>query len=154
MALTTRIHNAFDNEMVYAVVRMDHKTHKALKEFMHCDDKVVIRFKHGVKLCYRGYGWYRLEASNSHRAVEKVEFALKLIRRFMRDEEAKTNEALKLLAPTIKDPDLKLVSFSNAHSEGEYGYMGIVSDVPPPPVSTSKLNALVAKFQRPQHKAH
>jgi hypothetical protein len=48
----------------------------------------------------------------------------------------------------MKDPDLKIVSFSNAYSEGEYGYMGVPQRKP---ASQHKLNALVAKFGRPQN---
>ena len=154
MAITTRIHNGFDNEMIYVVVRMDQKTHAALKQFMHCKDKLAIRFPHGVKLMTRGRGWYRMDASNEHRGVEKIMFAMKAIRRFIKDEEAKVDEELKRMAPILRDPNLKIVSFSNAHSEGEYGYMGIAIQQKPQPVSTNKLNALVAKFQRPAQKAH
>lgn len=157
MAITTRIRNRFDNDTVYAVIRMDAKTHKALKVFMHCKDPLFIRFSHGVKLAYRGRGWYRVDASNSLRGVEKVEGAMKAIRAFIRDEERKTDEALKRFAPIMKDPELKIVSFSNAHSEGEYGYAGIMrpEDNPTPKtVSLNKLQALANKFQRPNNKAH
>lgn len=148
MAFQTRLRNQFDEDTVHAVVRCDQATYQALKQFMHCDAEVGIRFPHGVRLLPRGRGWYRLEASNSHRAVEKVEFAMKAVRRFQRDQEQRTDEELKRFAPVMKDPDLKIISFSNAHSEGEYGYLGI-----PPharPASQHKLNALVAKFGRAQ----
>lgn len=149
MALQISVKHRDNPDIVHAVVRMDQKTHAALKQYMHCKDKVVIRFAHGVKLCYRGYGWYRLDVSNEYRAVEKLEFAVKLIRAFWRAEEQKITEAIKLFVPTMKDPDLRVSSFSNAHCEGEYGYMGVVRERPPVPVSAHKLNALVSKFQRP-----
>lgn len=148
MALQISVKHRNDPDLVCAVIRMDHKTHRALKEFMHCKDPVVIRFQHGVKLCYRGYGWYRLDVSNDHRALEKLEHAVKVIKRFWREEEQKTTEALKMFVPHMKDPDLRVSSFSNAHCEGEYGYMGIVRERPPVPVAAHKLNALVSKFQR------
>jgi hypothetical protein len=151
MALQIKIKNRYDATTVHAVVRMDSKSHALLKQFMHCNDAVVVRFQHGVTLTYRGRGWYRLNVSNEHRALEKLEFAVKLMRRFWREEEQHTEDALKLLAPTMIDPDLQIASFSNAHCEGEYGYLGIAS--PPPPVPVHKLNALVQKFQRPQPKA-
>lgn len=156
MAITIRIRNTFDNDTVHGVVRMDSKTHRALKEFMHCKDPLFIRFPHGVKLAYRGRGWYRVEASNSLRGVEKVEFAMKAIRAFIRDDEKKVEEAIKQMVPIMRDADLKIVSFSNAHSEGEFGYMGLARDKPQThtPVPSSKLNALVSKFQRAPHKAH
>ena len=154
MALTTRVRNGFDNEMIYVVIRMDEKTHANLKRFMHCTDKLAIRVPHGVKIMPRGRGWYRMEASNEFRGVEKIMFAMKAIKAFERDEEKKVDEELKRMAPIMRNPGLKIVSFSNAHSEGEYGYMGIVENKPASPPSPSKLNALVAKFSRPQHKAH
>lgn len=148
MALSIRLHNQNDDEMIYAVVRMDGATHALLKKFMHCTDQIAIRFPHGVKLCSRGRGWYRLDASNAVRGVEKLQFAVKLIRRFLKEEEHKTEEEIKRLAPLLRNPDLKIVSFSNAHSPGEYGYIDTAPDRPALPVSTSKLNALAAKFQR------
>lgn len=148
MALHTRIRNQFDEDMVHAVVRCDQATYQALKQFMHCTAEVGICFPHGVRLLPRGRGWYRLEASNSFRAVEKLEFALKAVKRFQREQEHHIDEAIKRFAPVMKDPDLKIVSFSNAHSEGEYGYMGRPHHKP---ASQNKLNALVAKFGRPQN---
>lgn len=152
MALTIRLHNQLDDEMIHAVVRMDGATHALLKKFMHCNDEVVIRFPYGVKLCSRGRGWYRVDASNATRGIEKLQFAVKLIRRFLKEEENKVDEEIKRLAPLIRNPDLRVISFSNAHSEGEYGYMDTAPERPALPVSTSKLNALAAKFQRPQNK--
>lgn len=148
MALQIRLRNQLDEDMVHAVVRCDHATYQALKEFMHCTAEVGIRFPHGVRLLPRGRGWYRLEASNSHRAWEKVEFAVKAMKRFLKDQEQRTEEAIKLFAPVMRDPDLKIVSFSNAHSQGEYGYAGVPRSKP---ASQHKLNALVAKFGRPQN---
>lgn len=154
MALQIKIKNRYDSAIVHAVVRMDGKSHALLKQFMHCKDELAIRFQHGVKLVYRGRGWYRLDVSNEHRALEKLEFAVKLMRRFWREEEQRTEDALKLLVPTMLDPDLKIASFSNTHCEGEYGYLGIATPRPAQPVPINKLNALVQKFQRPPlHKA-
>lgn len=157
MALQIKIKNRFYNKSVFAVVRMDSKAHAQLKFFMHCNDSTAIRFKHGVRLCYRGSGWYRLHVSNKHNALEKLEFAIKLMRRCYREAEQRTDDALKLLAPVMNDPDLRIASFSNAHCEGEYGYIGIANSrrpqtasSPPPPVTAHKLSALVNKFQRPQ----
>ena len=148
MALHIRLRNQLDEDTVHAVVRCDQQTFKALKGFMHCNDLIGIRFPHGVRLLPRGRGWYRLEASNSHRAIEKLEFAMKTVKRFLREQEIRTDEAIRLFAPVMKDPDLKIVSFSNAHSAGEYGYMGVANHKP---ASQNKLNALVAKFGRPQN---
>jgi len=146
MSLTIRLRNQFDNDTVHAVVRADAKSHAALKKFMHCKDEIAIRFPMGVKMCSRGRGWYRIDASNEHRAVEKLMFAVKLVKRFLKEEEEAVEAQIKLLAPIMRDPGLRIVSFSNAHSEGEYGYMG--APTPPAPPSANKLNALVAKFQR------
>lgn len=148
MALQIRLRNQLDEDTVHAVVRCDQVTYRALKEFMHCDAEVGIRFPHGVRLLPRGRGWYRLEASNSFRAIEKLEFALKAVKRFKREQELYIEDAIRRFAPVMKDPDLKIVSFSNAHSEGEYGYMGVAQRRP---ATQHKLNALVAKFGRPQH---
>lgn len=148
MALHTRLRNQLDEDTVHATVRCDQQTYNALKQFMHCDALIGIRFPHGVRLLPRGRGWYRLEASNSFRAREKLEFALKAVKRFQREQELHTEAELRRFAPVMKDPDLRIVSFSNAHSEGEYGYMGVPHTKP---ASQSKLNALVAKFGRPQN---
>jgi hypothetical protein len=141
---TISLKNRNDADTVCAVVRMDARHHAALKQFMHCKDEIAIRFPHGVSLFKRGRGWYRLEASNALRAQEKVEFAVKLIRRFLIDEERKTTEELKRLIPTVLNPGLKVATFSNAHSEGEFGYLGTPGPVVP--ASKHKLAALVARF--------
>ncbi len=144
MSIAFSLKNRNDADTVHAVVRMDERHRLALKQFMHCKDEIAIRFPHGVALFSRGRGWYRLEASNSLRAQEKVEFALKLIRRFVLDEERKTTEELKRLVPTLINPGLKVATFSNAHSAGEYGYLGAAA--PARPATPNKLAALVAKF--------
>jgi hypothetical protein len=152
MALQITLRNAHNLDTIHAVARMNAKTYQALKEFMHSTDEIAIRFPHGVGLFKRGRGWYRLEPKNAYRANEALAFAMKLIRRFLIDAERAVAEEIKRFTPIMLNPGMKVATFSNAHSEGEFGYIGRA--VPPErtPIPQHKLNALVAKFKRPQHK--
>lgn len=148
MAIQVQIKRELNAEMIHAVVRMDEKTHKLLKTYMHCKDGIAIRFPQRTALFSRGRGWYRLECANEKVAIQSILFAVKTIRRFIADQEREVEEQIKLLAPIMKNPDLRVVSFSNAHSEGEFGYMGIAKQRPntTAPASSHQLARLAQKF--------
>ncbi len=114
----------FNAEMIHAVVRADAQAIKALKEYMHCRRDIGIGFPGSVILHSRGRGWYRLECSASMDQIRKIEFAVKVMRRFWQDEERKTEEQIKMLSPLMHDPNLRVAAFSNAHSAGEFQYIG------------------------------
>lgn len=151
MALHITLKSQFNQDLIHAVVRMDERNHKALKQYMHCKDEIAIRFPGNVALFHRGRGWYRLECvGHNYNAEQRMAFAIKVIRKFVVDAERKTTEELKRLTPIMLNPGLKVASFSNAHSEGEFGYIGKAVPKERMSVPQHKLNALVAKFARPQ----
>lgn len=150
MAFQITLKSQFNQDLAHAVARIDGGHHKRLKSYMHCRDEIGICFPGNVKLLSRGRGWYRLECmGHNHNAEQRLQFAMKIIRRFLIDDEKRINEELKLMAPMMKDPGLRVASFSNAHSEGEYGYIGRSTKTEqsyPQVASAHRLQALARKF--------
>lgn len=147
MSFKIALKSQFNQDLIHAVVRADARHIKALKQHMHCRDTIAIRFPGNVALFSRGRGWYRLECTgNNLNAEQRMAFVMKIIRRFLKDEEQATVEQLKLLMPTVLTPGLRVNSFSNAHSTGEFGYLGRVVERPATPVSPNRLQALANKF--------
>lgn len=147
MSLKIVLKSQFNQDLIHAVARIDERHHRALKRYMHCRDEIAIRFPGNVALFSRGRGWYRLECTgNNLNAEQRMAYVLKVIRRFMLDEERKTSEQIKLLMPTAINPGLRIATFSNAHSEGEYGYLGHAVEKPKLPAAQHRLAALANKF--------
>lgn len=151
--------NAGNDDLAHIVVRMNAAEYQALRNYMHSKDGEFVWFPYGAFLAPRGRGWYRVSAHQPKRAADKVAFALTVLKRFLRDEEDKIVHQIKRLVPVMMDPDLKVTSFSNAHSEGEWGYLGSPHLAPKPapqpqqamqPASPQRLQMLAAKFARNQ----
>ncbi len=140
---------------IHAVIRMNQAEYLALRKYMHCADGSgsTIWFPQGVSLVKRGYGWYRLSAQTPMRAIEKMAFAQKVIRRFLKDEESKVDEALKFLAPVMIDASMRAVSYSTEIRPNGFGYLGNMAHarpvMQPRPAQLNQLQALAAKFSRP-----
>lgn len=152
MALQINLKNKDDADTIHAVIRMDGKTYAALRLYMKPLDRGdhAIHFSYGVSIVWRGRGWYRMECSGPARALDKLTFAIKVVKRFLADAERKTDEEIKRLRPIMMNPGLVLASFSNMHSEADWGFIGKPSPQVKVPPTQNKLNALVAKFQRSQ----
>jgi len=155
MSFKLNLKCAKDDVTIHAVVRMNQKEYLALRKFMHCVDNSssTIWFPQGVALVKRGYGWYHLSAQTPMRAIEKMAFAQKVIRRFLKNEEAKVDEALKFLAPVMIDGSMRAVAYSTELQPNGFSYLGnppsVPTSVPPQAAQLSQLQALVAKFARP-----
>lgn len=147
--------NVKDDATIHAVVRMNQAEYLALRKFMHCAEGSgsTIWFPQGVALVKRGYGWYHLSAQKPMRAIEKLAFAQKIIRRFLKDEETKVDEALKFLAPVMIDASMRAVSYSTEIRPNGFGYLGNAPqarhNMLPQAAQLSQLQALAAKFSRP-----
>lgn len=147
MALQIALKSQFNQDLAHAVVRCDTGNHKRLKRYMHCTDKIAIRFPGNVALFSRGRGWYRLECvGHNHGAEQRLQFAIKVMRRFLIDDEKAITEALQLLVPTIVTPGLKLATFSTMHGPADYGYIGKTIEKPTVPAAPNRLQALAHKF--------
>lgn len=133
------------NDLVHAVLRMTAREYKALRNYMHCESKEHVVFPYGAYITVRTRGWYRIIPNNDTRAIEKVQFAIVCIRRFIADEEAQTVEELKLLMPSVLT-NTKLSAFSTYHSPRDLTYLG--DREPPKPASASSLLNLAQKFSR------
>lgn len=164
--MKTITHHAFNNETIYVTFQLNTKEFKSLSDYMHAKEgSGEIWFPHGVALIKRGYGWYRLLANNGVRGVEKIQFAMKIIMRWYKDEEAKTVEAIKQLMPAILS-ETRIVAFSAAHSEGELTYAGATHAVdhkkhvtasgnePPKPVDPNRLLRLATVFNNKHSNRH
>ena len=158
--MNVNLKNAGNDSLVHLVVRMTSDEYKALRTYMHTKDGEFIWFPYGSFLAPRGRGWYRVVAHQDKRGCDKVDEALKIIQRFMRDEEKKVEEQIKVLAPVMIDPTLRPCAFSTSQSKGDWSYIGdpgikAPNSVPTPPqvlppASPQRLQALAAKFARPQ----
>ena len=110
---------------------------------MHAKDGENIKFPYGVSLAKRGFGWYRLLPAKRNRSVDKINFAVTVLKRFLKEEEAKTDEELKRLVPLMLNPGMQVTSFS----AGEFGYLGMPKLAEPAaPAAPNKLQMLVSKF--------
>lgn len=75
--------NLVNDDTAYATVQLTAAELKALRHTMHTPDQFnSVKFQHGVYLNYRSNGWYRLEATNTFRAIEKIRLALRVIEKF------------------------------------------------------------------------
>lgn len=134
-----------DAEMIHAVIRMTAKEYAELHTYMHSKIGDAISFPYGSYITKRGRGWYRLIPGNSTRAIEKILFAVKVINRFLKEQEAKYLEEFKAFIPCMKDEALRITSFS----DGKFGYTS-----PPMPTADKRpasqvaLQALAAKFSK------
>lgn len=134
-----------NNDLVHAVLRMTAKEYQALRNYMHCEKKEHIVFPYGAYITVRTRGWYRVIPNNDTRAIEKIQFAVVCIRRFLADEESRTEEELKMLMPSVLT-NTKLAAFSNYHSTRDLTYLG--DREPPKPASQTALQKLAQKFSR------
>ncbi len=159
----TRTHNQFSNETIYVTVRMNSKEYQSIRKYMHTPDGLDVGFPYGVHLVKHGYGWYRLVATTELRGVEKINGAMKIIRRWYKEEEEHVEADIKRLMPAIIH-GVHVATFSNAHSTGEFGYLGDSHQVakghhgavqpnpqqakapPPPAVSQTKLQWMASRL--------
>lgn len=132
--------NNGDDEMVYATLRMTQKEFKDLYNYMHCKGEQIL-FPYGAHVTVRGRGWYRIVKDSAYRASDAINFAIKAIRRFLKEEEEKVEEALRLLMPAVLS-NTQLSAYSNFHSAADLTYLGVERKTP----SMHKLQALVSKF--------
>lgn len=85
--LTTNFDRA-DKTQTSVTVRMDRRTYKALRTYMHTAKGDNVVFPQGVKLVYRSMGWYKLVVDTTATKVhDKLGFAVKVMRRFLGDME-------------------------------------------------------------------
>jgi hypothetical protein len=71
------------NDTAHATVQLKAHEFAALRNYMHTPAEFSsIKFVHGVYLDYRACGWYRLKATNEFRAIEKIQLALRVIKKF------------------------------------------------------------------------
>jgi len=95
-----------NDETAHVVVRLNKDEEMSLRLFMHMADKTQkVTFPHGVRLFYRSMGWYRLDTSNSFRAIEKLKLALSITRKWYKEYEAqRTKETQVLIAAAPNVP--------------------------------------------------
>lgn len=140
--MQVNLKNRHNNDTAHATVRMNAREYKELQSYMHLEGQ-RLKFPHGVKLMYRGRGWYKLVASRSHRAVEKLTEALKVLRLFCNWRDKAVVEALRAFTPVVGTA-LRVI----AYTDGEFVYAASV-DAPSPTLpkpSAFALSRLQQKF--------
>ena len=142
--------NANNPETVYASVRLNRGQYLALREYLHIAEGSDVTFPYGSTLIKRGYGWYRLFATNERRGIDKVRFAISVIKRCLKEYEEK--EEKELIAETQRLL-IAAVTKTQPIAYTSDGFMYASGQRPPQPAalpSINKLLALQAKF-KPNH---
>lgn len=116
--MKTFIQNAKVNDTVYASVHMSAGEYQELRKYMNTDAAALhVTFPHGVRLVKRGFGWYRLEALNTNRACDKINFAMRVLKLFTKAQakaaEAITDFQLKALAPIMVNPNMRIAAYTD-----------------------------------------
>lgn len=150
--MQVNLKNRDNDSTAHVTVRMNAREYSQLQTYMHAENK-RLTFSHGVKLVYRGRGWYRLVTSRSYRAAEKLVQAIKVLRLFCNWRDAAVADACRVFAP-VAGTAMRVI----AYVEGEFVYAGSgeVQPAPPqppshsPPASASALSRLQQKFNHAQ----
>ncbi len=75
--------NFATDDTASATVQLKAHEFQALQNYMHTPPGFnSVKFVHGVYLNYRGCGWYTLSTTNSFRAIEKIQLAIRVLRKF------------------------------------------------------------------------
>jgi hypothetical protein len=137
-----------NDDTAYITVHLNADQVKHLREWMHTEDGQNVGFPHGVYLFKRGFGWYRLDVTRSHRAMEKLRHALVIMKAWHKKYVSDMDQEIKLLMAQV-NPNLQIASYqSDTH---QYQVKNVQSgkrehlNLPPSP---SKLQALASKFAR------
>lgn len=134
------------DETSYITIRLNKGEREHLRQWMHIPEGSRVAFPHGVKLFYRAEGWYRLDVTNTHRAIEKLKTALALVRKWHRDflEAQKQEERLRVIA---QDAKLQVTSYqSDTHNFQVRNKETGVTQPIRKAATINQLNALFSKF--------
>lgn len=102
------IKNPKNPSMIYANVRMCKHVWESLRRHLKADfdvdaDPDVIRFQYGARLVKQGFGWYRLVTYNSFRGIDKIRYALRVLRDFYKSYCENRNYMIKqFLRPVVE----------------------------------------------------
>lgn len=130
------------NSGTYATIRMTQEEYKELRVYMHTEEHKQISFPYGAFIATRGRGWYRITSANFKRVVDKIQFAVRTVRQFIKErliEIAKTSR--------MTNRGLKAVAYSSkTHSSGDWTH--IIPSLPPTRASETQLLQLAARFSK------
>jgi hypothetical protein len=139
-----------NNETASVTVRLSREEALSLRQYMHTADGARVAFPHGVHLLYRSMGWYRLDASNSFRASEKLKLAISIVRKWHREFEAARLQEIRLLMLKAK-PELAVVGYVNNEyliRNAKDNTVKTAAETYKVPPSPDKLQALTQRFSR------
>ncbi|BAG41764.1 hypothetical protein [Ralstonia phage phiRSL1] len=134
-----------NDDTAYVSVFLSAAQYASLHKYMHMEPGQLVSFPHGVKLFKRGFGWYRLDTSNNHRAGEKLRLAVCIIRRWYREqlEAQHTERRVEVQVQRMTQASgsrHRLIRATRTSSKR--------CPLPPQPASTAQLSALAARFAR------
>jgi hypothetical protein len=137
------------DDTAYVTIHLSKDEHKSLAEWMHIPAGQTIQFPHAVRLFKRGFGWYRLDANNLVRVIEKLKTALALINKWHREHVRKMDQEIALLlAKSIPHNTVRSYQ-SDTHSFQVHNEKtGQVKTIDAVPASQHRLQALANKFGR------
>lgn len=143
--------NQLCNDTVCASIRMTRSEYLALREFMHTEVGHDVYFPYGTTIVKHGYGWYYMSPTNGKRGVQKMEYALKVLRWFRKWHEEQIDAELKRLMPTILDVNLSVAAFSQDTNAFTYISSQVPVDSSPHEASQQQLQMLAARFSKERH---
>jgi hypothetical protein len=81
--------NLVNDDTATATIQMTKHEFAFMRKWMKTPAQFPsVKFINGVYLNYRSNGWYRVDASNTYRAIGKIQIALSIIRKIAREFEA------------------------------------------------------------------
>jgi hypothetical protein len=98
------------DETSYITARLNKAEFAHLREWMHTEAGERVGFPHGVKLFYRAEGWYRMDTTNSHRAIEKLKSAMAIVKSWHHQYRKAVAQEIRLLMVQAH-PELQITSY-------------------------------------------
>lgn len=133
-----------NDDTAYVSVFLSAAQYASLHKYMHMEPGQLVSFPHGVKLFKRGFGWYRLDTSNNHRAGEKLRLAVCIVRRWYREqlEVQHTERRVEVQVQRMTQASGRVIAYQSDTHQFQ------TLPVPPQPASATQLSALAARFAR------
>lgn len=97
--------NLVNDDTATATIQMTKHEFAFMRKWMKTPTQFPsVKFLNGVYLNYRSNGWYRVDASNTYRAIGKIQIALSIIRKIAREYEATSAHAPAVPVTHVPQP--------------------------------------------------
>lgn len=142
-----------NDDTAYVTLHLSYDELSHLRTWMHSDEGQNVSFPHGVVLFKRGFGWYRLDTTNTFRAAEKLRTALAILRKWHHEYQKAVAEEIRLRIIEM-NPTLQVTSYhsdSNEFRVKDTKTGAVVSAAQVRLASENSLHALQQRFAARRH---